>query len=235
MFFKNLKDANFNKNFNKSQQNKAFTIAEILITLGIIGVVASITIPILQKNVMDYQFKQAWKKEFAQVSQAYSEIVADNAGSIKGSFPHFGWGPDSLNMINLFKNKIKITQYCPTTSDTEFLCWHPYGTVHDKLGNAFSFSGNSYPAMILSDGSLIKVYEASSIGGTAGVNNLFGFMAIDVNGKKGPNTIGRDIFRIEIQEKKLAPEGAASTLYWEPNKKDCATIGSSCAAEFLYK
>ena len=46
------------------KNEKAFTLAEVLITLGIIGIVAEMTIPILMQNVQDAQFKAAMKKTF---------------------------------------------------------------------------------------------------------------------------------------------------------------------------
>ena len=57
---------------------KAFTLAEVLITLGIIGIVAAITIPTLMNNTQNYQFKQAWKKEYSVVSQAVQMLKNDN-------------------------------------------------------------------------------------------------------------------------------------------------------------
>ena len=50
---------------------EGFTLAEVLITLGIIGVVAAITIPGLITNIQDYHLKKKWKKVFADVANAY--------------------------------------------------------------------------------------------------------------------------------------------------------------------
>ncbi len=49
------------KRFNKI----GFTLSEILITLGIIGVIAAVTIPSLVQGIQDAQFKAAWKKPLA--------------------------------------------------------------------------------------------------------------------------------------------------------------------------
>ena len=50
----------FIKNLVKSQRYAGFTLAEVLITLGIIGVVAAMTIPTLMNNIQDVLFKTAF-------------------------------------------------------------------------------------------------------------------------------------------------------------------------------
>ena len=60
----------------------AFTLAEVLITLGIIGVIAAITIPNLINNIQERQLKEAWKKEYSVLNQLYQKIANDNGGSI---------------------------------------------------------------------------------------------------------------------------------------------------------
>ena len=70
-----------------------FTLAEVLITLGIIGVVAAMTIPTLISNTNGAQFKTAYKKALSTLNQAvlmnlamddtdFSTLNADADGSI---------------------------------------------------------------------------------------------------------------------------------------------------------
>ena len=47
----------------------AFTLAEVLIVLGIIGIVAEMTIPSLVKQTQDLEFKSAWKKAYSELNQ----------------------------------------------------------------------------------------------------------------------------------------------------------------------
>ncbi len=56
----------------------------VLITLGVIGVVAAITIPTLMKNAQDAELKRAWKKEYSVFSQAISKMKMDNGGDLSG-------------------------------------------------------------------------------------------------------------------------------------------------------
>lgn len=48
----------------------AFTLAEVIITLGIIGITAEITIPTLMQNVKDKNYKIAYKQAYSVASQA---------------------------------------------------------------------------------------------------------------------------------------------------------------------
>ncbi len=50
--------------------NRAFTLAEVLITLGIIGVVAAMTIPTLMANIRSHQYRSKFKKAVSTISQA---------------------------------------------------------------------------------------------------------------------------------------------------------------------
>ncbi len=54
----------------------AFTLAEVLITLGIIGVVAAITIPTLMANISGHKFRSQFKKSLSSINQAIRMNVA---------------------------------------------------------------------------------------------------------------------------------------------------------------
>ena len=56
---------------------RAFTLAEVLITLGIIGVVAAITIPTLMANYQKAQYVTALKKAYSQINQVLVKIADD--------------------------------------------------------------------------------------------------------------------------------------------------------------
>ena len=58
-------------------KNNGFTLAEVLITLGIIGVVAALTMPALIGNYKRQQTIQQLKKVYSVLGQAYNRAVAD--------------------------------------------------------------------------------------------------------------------------------------------------------------
>jgi len=58
---------------------KGFTLAEVLITLGIIGVIAAMTVPTLMNNSTEREFRSAYKKGMAALNQAVTmNIALDN-------------------------------------------------------------------------------------------------------------------------------------------------------------
>ena len=61
-------------------------LAEILLTLVIVGIVASLTIPAMIQNTMNAEFKTAWKSSFADVDLATRRMTLDNGGSLVGVF-----------------------------------------------------------------------------------------------------------------------------------------------------
>src|SRR5690349_15587424 len=64
--------------------SNGFTLAEVLITLTIIGIIASLTIPALMNNIQDQQFKLAFKKAYVDASQAWAIAVAQKPGTYTG-------------------------------------------------------------------------------------------------------------------------------------------------------
>lgn len=59
------------------KKEKAFTLAEVLITLGIIGVVAAITLPILTKKYNEIVLKNQFKKSYSMLAQAIIKAQSD--------------------------------------------------------------------------------------------------------------------------------------------------------------
>ena len=57
---------------------KAFTMAEVLITLGIIGIVAAMTLPTVINNARDRQFRAMFKKQVSVISQALQMIIVED-------------------------------------------------------------------------------------------------------------------------------------------------------------
>lgn len=76
MFMKNAKVSTL------SQRYTGFTLAEVLITLGVIGIVAAITIPILLNRSEEASLAAALKEDISLFSQATMQMANDNGGEI---------------------------------------------------------------------------------------------------------------------------------------------------------
>lgn len=217
-----------------------FTLAEVLITLGIIGIVAAMTIPTLINNAQDAQFKSAWKKEYSVISQAIQKMTTDNGGSLNGIIDSWDRLYDPLtsgsylNVAQKYKysgDNGGWSNYNPATGivDTTYIkefngnnCWEWWWCTNNG-GRA-----------ILQDGSFFWVLSNASTAG-AQIN-------IDVNGYKGPNTVGKDIFGLTVTiDGKVTPLGVGTSpsdtnyQYYGCDKTLAGTDGAWCSAYYLYK
>ena len=105
-------------------KNKAFTLAEVLITLGIIGVVSAMTIPTLMSNYRKRQLETQIKADFSIIQQtlrfaeddgvSYDMAISDGSdASMKEWFDSF------------MAPHLKVTQICYNRPG----CWHKAGIV----------------------------------------------------------------------------------------------------------
>lgn len=182
---------------------KAFTLAEVLITLGIIGVVAAITIPGLMENVRNRDLQAQLKKTYSEWNQISMQFMNDNEQSI----------PDytSENGVNALINE--LPKYLKGMG--KFSDW----THADKDENNSNTGAMPYPIYTLR-GSRSKISCDTSgfrndISGKyilfddaprAGRNGPR--LCIDLNGDKRPNKIGIDIFYFQFTtDGHIIPEG----------------------------
>lgn len=173
-----------------------FTLAEVLITLGIIGVVAAMTIPTLMNNIQDNEFHTAIKKIYSNFSNATEKMSYDNSGAI--------WDNSSADYATLSKNmaeaygnyfsfiKEDLTENLRTTDI--------YNYKSSTLATATNSGGLKYGA-ILKDGTYVRFYSNQSCSQQVGnILNYCGNMIVDVNGTKPPNMAGRDAYALIVQK-----------------------------------
>lgn len=160
----------------------AFTLAEVLITLGIIGVVAAMTMPSLVANYEKKRTATAVKKAYSELSQALKLAEVDY-----GDMEYWDY-PDGLDVE---ENKAFVNRYIT-----------PYykGVTMLQDGVISSWSGISRTGInfISSNGTVFSGKPSS--------RNGF-YVLIDVNGFKKPNKMGTDIFYFATSTGKLMPDG----------------------------
>lgn len=214
----------------------AFTLAEVLITLGIIGLVAAMTIPTLLNATQDLQFKVAWKKEFSVLSQATELMKKDNGGDLIGLFT------DVNAMRDNYMNYLKVIKYC--NYDAARNCF----PTQIKWLNDSSDTVAVPAGFILNDGTAVGLaawvsanctntaYGHNPTGGWGGApTQSCGSIFIDVNGSKPPNKVSKDIFQAVVLKNKLVP--MSDTIY--PGVDCFTTLATDCgygySQEYLYK
>ncbi|MDD3149952.1 MAG: prepilin-type N-terminal cleavage/methylation domain-containing protein [Candidatus Gastranaerophilales bacterium] len=228
-----------------SRKRKAFTLAETLIVIAIIGIIASIVTPMLFGTTSDAELKAAWKKQYSDLTQATMMIVADNGGSLAGAYTGNLTGSEDLK--NAYISKLNIIKDCSGTSSyggtgtgaSAEGCWHSEASIWYKL-NGTTLGSCTHPGLILNNGSLMRLaVENSNCSMVAGDFTKCGYIEIDVNGFKKPNTYGKDIFTTELTSNSLIPTGARR--YFDPTttciEGSTATdnTGYGCSAKFLYE
>ena len=185
----------------------AFTLSEILITLGIIGVVAAMTIPTVVNKYQERVIVSKVKKVYSVINQAFLLSVKDNGYANEWNVENTT-GTSSVNqLVSYLKPYMKVLRDCGTSSGclgyTEDV-YHLKGARHK--GYNYDTKDNYYK-MILNDGSyiwfsLVGNYCQFSAGGQS---NVCGQIYTDINGGKKPNTIGKDIFLFYITPYAIKP------------------------------
>lgn len=211
-----------------SLKKAAFTLAEVLITLGIIGVVAAMTMPSLIQNYQEKATVTKLKKCYSLVSQAYVSILNDEGGSDTLQ------AGDDLEMMEKFGKYLKYQKTCGRNKG----CF-PNVTYKSVTGNGYSKwedDTTDRSRAILTDGTLIMFNKSAMRGGEG--NYLYAQIYVDINGFKGPNQLGRDFFYFYINPEKIVPAGAKALEEKNEDQKftkNCIQQnGYACAAWVIY-
>lgn len=173
--------------FNKNK--KAFTMAEVLMVLGIIGVVAALTLPNLKDNA-DEQFYVAkaakvyseMETAFSRAQMKYGENIADWSGVANNT--------TGTGIASKMKKYMDVTTDCGTGANSR--CWRS------------STENNSAYKIELKDGTTMSFYNNIQV--SAFANSPFpGIILLDLDGPaKGPNTMGIDQFMVSYNAKKIS-------------------------------
>jgi len=182
-----------------SQKIKAFTLAEVLITLLIIGIVASIVIPNLIEDTRNAELLTAAKKAISSADQAIKLASVDNSGGF-GTYNIFD--PNAYTKFNAMKSKLNVIRECPFGSGSLGKCWAQNGVGKNIAGSNcvrwFVSNQNANYSIVTADGMYWMFYTYTSSAGQA-------WVAVDVNGSKGPNDWGKDVFCFNIDNARLTP------------------------------
>lgn len=181
----------------------AFTLAEVLITLGIIGVVAAMTIPNLMENVRNKDLQVQLKKTYSEWNQISMQFMEDHEQSIpdfvaeKGNGVFFNEIPKYLKGVNKFSDWM----YDDTDEDGSKITTMPYkiytlgGTRTSLMCDVSGFRSDIAGKYILFDDAPKSGHNGPRL-------------CIDINGDKKPNKIGLDIFYfLFTTDGHIIPEG----------------------------
>ena len=160
-----------------------FTLAEVLVTLGIIGVVAALTLPTLIRNYEEKATVTKVKKVYTTLANAVQLATFE-----KGEYDMTS-ATISQDFWDYLSPYLKLSKDCGTGEG----CWS-----NEKIKFLHGANGGNintlsiYNKAILEDGTLLQVYKNGEI-------------RADINGFRKPNTQGIDIFYFHVEGNKLIP------------------------------
>ena len=218
------------KNSRFTRKKAAFTLAEVLITLGIIGIVAAMTMPALMTKTRDRELVSRTKKTFSNIQNAI--LAAQNSyGTIGDNKALFDYDKGYTGVTQEFAKFFNGAKVCKNSKDKGCAPYYyklKYSTMRasDTSGTAGALN-ISTAKIILNDGAVLAVVELTpncdqtrletqynsdgSIktdedGNPVKANHHVSYCAIvrfDVNGPKLPNQFGADAYGIIVYPDKM--------------------------------
>ena len=222
------------------KKQAAFTLAEVLITLGIIGVVAAMTMPVLIQNHREKVTVTQLKKTYSVLSQAMLMAVNENGtADMWDAYQSENDGDSEESVtrftpVNLVK-QLKVAKDCGFTSNGCFPAAE-YKALNGAAERDFE-NLSRYYKIVLSDGTMLALegYEPQKDVFDGVEDRAYGEIWVDTNGKKFPNKVGKDLFLFLYKKDRILPYGYNNTD--KPlSSTGCSTAGTGygCTAWVLY-
>ena len=191
---------------------KGFTLAEVLVTLGIIGVVSAMTVPTLMQNYQRKSYVTQLHKVYNEFQQALVQYQTDkNALNLTEA------GLNSqANLHTFVSTYFRVVQTCSNSLTPCFPDQNSYKKMNGTTLNTAYTVTNSY---VLASGASVRfLYSASG--------DKIGNIMVDINGKQGPNILGRDLFTIAVYKNGALDDTATTAPLSETERNNLYT--SNC-------
>lgn len=232
---KNYNVLNLKKVFQYTMQDNrrsAFTLAEVLITLGIIGIVAAMTLPALINNHRDKELITRVKKTYSALNQAL-ELAQAHYATPGDNSALFSSGKTSAELTKEMAEYFNGARYCEAgtnAKDCKNLSYTiKYATLNQSGSSGAAVTNlTANPRIVLNDGSIIamnnkgnscdEVVETGTSFNSDGsvaknpdgsiktwtrTRAVCGTIWFDVNGNKNPNQFGRDAYVVDVYRNKI--------------------------------
>jgi len=187
-------------------KKNAFTLAEVLITLGIIGVVAALTLPTVINNTQKKELETGLRKNYSLMQQALQKMEYDEGQPI---IPADYWQTTTLSTM-LYS---KFMKYFSVVKDCGLATCVPAYNI--QTYSAFDGSDNLAAHTKFDDGQFITNDSAIYLFENPRTQGADIYISVDVNGyKKKPNRWGYDLFTFQLMnDGRILPMGAEGTTY----------------------
>jgi type II secretory pathway pseudopilin PulG len=203
------------------KKNLAFTLAEVLITLGIIGVVVALTIPTLSTNIRGSMLKSQFEKTYADLNQAARKFYQDNDMTVREYSDSIYSSKSSTKVLRKFMNYFK--GYKDSSSSSEIP--NAY-LINGKKGHYALYCDQSSLMQDLVGRTYIMDDAVSPDNQTANLR-----ICVDINGYDKPNKWGVDKFVFVFTDKNnVAPCAGTDPSNPSAQVTDEKIIKARCSA-----
>ncbi len=230
------------KNYNNSNSKAAsrifgragFTLAEVLITLAIVGVVAAITMPNLIANHKKKTYVNKLQKAYITLNQAFKLSEVENGSS--------DFWDDAFELGNqayfekYWEPYFNNATLCETYEECGYDKIKPYKFLNGEIANIYLQPSKNVVKFYLPDGTLYTIIVSILNAETGEIVPNTG-VRVDVNGPKGPNQLGRDVFYLARRHGVgILPYGHSLTK--EQTENNCLDMsikqpGMTCAKKIM--
>lgn len=159
----------------------AFTLSEVLVTMGIIGVISALTVPTLVNNYQRKAQALQFRKTVTDIGNAVDMLITEEGKSKFSATTYYN------NLDGFVRDKLKTIKICSKDETNKCFANENYRTINDNSSQAFTCTGNSY---VLTSSAAICMSKNAAYNGVT--------IVTDINGQEGPNIGGRDMFTFTI-------------------------------------
>ncbi len=219
-----------------------FTLAEVLITLGIIGVVAAMTIPNLIQNYQEKMFVNKLNQSYSQLLQAF-RLMVDEYGTIDT------WTDDTDERKALVYER--LPQFIKISSCDRWKCLGKSYTLEGDVKSSRNLAYESDPYSMQNGSVLVFPTRYAAMSGECTQNMAMdqsfntdhsgqvfwgtymqgcGKFYVDLNGSSGPNIFNFDTFLFKIVKDGIVPAGGSKENIWTDTFSQC--LGTESKGHF---
>lgn len=238
---------------NKKCRYSAFTLAETLITIAILGLIAAVAVPSLVRNLKQRMYISTWKKAYSEISQVMDLLVIQypNAKSFKDVVNEISSQtglPRNAAVLELLKPYFKVEKYgcdgggCAQYSSNNY-DWGCFGITGSYIFGTHLYYLNSSTAIGYDNGAKLIYYNnaciktknysiAISQGGSSNASVIYATKKVKDNTK---HVVGKDVFIIDVSDlRKIKPYGSTGLYDGAQYACDSNGNGYACSAKYLY-
>ena len=204
------------------RKNVAFSLAEVLIVIGLIGIVASLTLPNLNSSTNKKEMVTRYMKVYAELSAAAGSAVA-KYGPITSWVANASTDTEKSTIVGKrLLSYMKVSKECGIDTDNTNAKCGTSGTVKymktsGGAGGIYTDSNKNDYKAILANGISISIsgYGTPSI-------------EVDIDGRQNSYMWGKDYFGFNID----SDTGEVKPYGWDKTEadmlSDCKSIGQAC-------